>query len=555
MSGFYSEGFRWLEIFLKSHQGEAGRLYLRKEGQDWLEYAAGGHQYRLTKIPLEEHTHYQLELSNCLASVAYLSGSANMLETGIRFLDFQNGECCQVKDLQRWYDTPNREQYHFNAFRNWINDPNGLCWYKGFYHLYYQANPHGQNWAHMYWGHGASKDLVHWIHLPYVLEPQEEILESDDKKGGAFSGCAVPLEDQIVFYFTRHIGPPEDTEEDTVQYQAMVTSADGIRFGQEVKIIEKPDESFSYNFRDPKVLWLEGAWQMVLGAKVNGIPSLVRYTSANMKDWTCQGILLEEREEGVYTFECPDFFPLNDTFVAVGSWMKYTDAQGRFQPTYYYLGDYRNGKFLVKSRGLYDFGGNFYAVQSFEHDGRRIAIAWTADCCEEHIPEEKGSCGGMTIPRELSVRDGRLIQRPAAEIYSLTGDTICNVSGQNLTLRNLNHNTYFARIDFRQDTDFDILLGESAQGRLRLLREKDRLCLKTEGVRSQKINYSAMVESIAKLEIFVDRRLVVVYVNDGELAGTKLFYQDEGSGVFHAAFQFQNHVEKIQIYEMKGIWR
>ncbi len=64
-----------------------------------------------------------------------------------------------------------------------------------------------------------------------------------------------------------------------------------------------------------------------------------------------------------------------------------------------------------------------------------------------------------------------------------------------------------------------------------------------------------MVESIAKLEIFVDRRLVEVYVNDGELAGTKLFYQDEGSGVFHAAFQFQNHVEKIQIYEMKGIWR
>ena len=58
--------------------------------------------------------------------VAYLSGSANMLETGIRFLDFQNGECCQVKDLQRWYDTPNREQYHFNAFRNWINDPNGI---------------------------------------------------------------------------------------------------------------------------------------------------------------------------------------------------------------------------------------------------------------------------------------------------------------------------------------------------------------------------------------------------------------------------------------------
>lgn len=456
--------------------------------------------------------------------------------------------------MRAWYDTPNREQYHFNAFKNWINDPNGLCYYKGFYHLYYQANPHEQRWGHMYWGHAASRDLIHWVHLPYALEPQEEILETDGRKGGAFSGCAVPLEDEVVFYLTRHIGPEEDTEEDTVQYQTMIVSKDSVNFGPEEVIIEKPDASFSYNFRDPKVTFAEGAWQMVLGTRVNGVPALARYSSEDMKAWRYQGLLLEEKTQGVYTFECPDFFKLDGVYVAAGSWMKYTDKQGRLQPTWYYLGEFQDGIFQVSSKELYDFGGNFYAVQSFEHDGRRIAIGWTADFLEEHIPEEGGSCGAMTIPRELSVKNSRLYQRPVREIYSLTSRPICDVPGQNLLLRRLNQNAYYVRLDFNGDTGFDLVLGESAQGCLRLVREGKLLRIQTGGGAYPQRDFSAEAAEIQKLEIFVDRRLVEVFVNDGELAGTRLFYQDSGEGVFRASFQLEDRVDRIRISGMNSIW-
>lgn len=544
-----------LEIFLKSLKGKEGKLRIRKKDDVWTDYAAGRCQYRLTKIPLEKNTWYELELIHCHAGITYLSGSQRIMEEGVRFLEYRNGEWTEIDNLQQWYDTPNREQYHFNAFKNWINDPNGLCYYKGYYHLYYQANPHAQEWSHMYWGHAASRDLIHWVHLPYVLEPQEEILEAEDRKGGAFSGSAVALEDRIVFYLTRHFGPLEDTEEDTVQYQTMVSSEDSIHFGEEVKIIEKPDTSFSYNFRDPKVILYEGIWQMVIGAKVNGIPALVRYTSENMMDWKYEGILLEEHTKGVYTFECPDFFALDGQFVSVGSWMMYVDEQRRFQPTYYYLGNFDNEQFQEKSRGLYDFGSNFYAVQSFEHEGRRIAIGWTADCYQEHEPEENGSYGAMAIPRELSIKNQKLYRKPVKEIYQLLGKIICDVSGQEISLKHLNQNSYYARIDFFKDTDFQILLGKSKAGKIYLIKSGNHIQIKTEGVKSRYVTFITEIEKLEKLEIFVDRRLTEVFINDGEEAGTKLFYQDGCDGIFQASFEEEEKVERIRLYEMKGIWR
>lgn len=555
MKGIQTGEYKCLEVFLKSLKEKEGKLRIRKRNGEWREYPAGRCQYILNRIPVEAQTHYELELMNCQAGIAYLSESERIMEQGVRFLEYRNGEWTETKDLREWYDTPNREQYHFNAYKNWINDPNGLCYYKGYYHLYYQANPHDQKWDHMYWGHAASRDLVHWVHLPYALEPQEEILKAEDKKGGAFSGSAVPLEDKIVFYLTRHFGPPEDTEEDTVQYQTMVTSEDGIHFGKEEVIIEKPDESFSYNFRDPKVFLHEGVWQMVLGAKVNGIPALVRYTSENMKNWKYEGKLLEEFTEGVYTFECPDFFPLNEQFAAIGSWMMYVDEQRRYQPTYYYIGDFDGDTFVPKSRGLYDFGSNFYAVQSFEHAGRRIAIGWTADCYQEHIPEENGSYGAMALPRELSVKDGILYQTPVKEVYALQGECICNVEGQNLKLKHLNQNCWRAEIQFKGDTDFKMLLGASKEGEIWFLRKGNTVEIKTEGVKSRYVQFTADVGTVEKLEIFADRRLFEIYINDGEKVGTKLFYQNGNDGIFEAEFEKEELVKTIKLYEMKGIWR
>ena len=573
MGRIHTGNYKCLEIFLKSLEGKQGCLRMKGDEGPWMEYSAGACRYTLHRIPVKLDTEYEVELLDCQVSIAYLSESDDMMDEGVCFLEYVTDEAKKASedgevkfsgaggwmatnDLGAWYDTLNREQYHFNAYKNWINDPNGLCYYKGYYHLYYQANPHSQEWDVMYWGHAASKDLVHWIHLPYVLQPQEEILAQKELRGGAFSGSAVPLEEEIVFYLTRHIGPPQETKENTRQYQTMVRSRDSIHFGEEVTVVERPDDTFAFeHFRDPKVYWQDGRWQMVIGTKIKGIPSLARFGSEDMEKWSYEGVLVEERTEGVQTFECPDFFELDGQFVAAGSWMLYWDEQQRYQPTYWYMGDYKDGRFYPKNKGTYDFGSNFYAVQSFEHEGRRIAIGWTADFYEEHVPEVNGSCGAMTIPRQLSVQNGRLCQKPVEEIYQLCREKVCDAARRSLSLENLKGNCYYARIDFEDSVDFRILLGSSEAGEIWLVREGMEVRIKTKGVKSEKVQFIIEVERLRRAEIFVDRRLVEVYLNDGEAVGTKLFYQDCRDGVFRAEFQEEEKVGRLQVFLMDGIWK
>lgn len=240
--------------------------------------------------------------------------------------------------------------------------------------------------------------------------------------------------------------------------------------------------------------------------------------------------------------------------VVAGSWMCYSDEQRRFQPTYYYVGEWRDGKFVPESKGQYDFGSNFYAVQSFEHEGRQIAIGWVSDFYGEHIPEENGAYGSMAIPRELFLKNGKLYRRPIREIYQLKGKCFCSISGQNIRLKHLNSNSYYARLSFQGKTDFDILLGKNEKGEIRLKRTSEKLQIVTTGVKSHFAHFVTEIKELEELEIFTDRRLVEIFVNDGEEAGTKLFYL-ETDGIFEAEFENQESVNEIEIYEMKEIWR
>ena len=152
--------------------------------------------YRLVQLALPEKGTYRIRHKGIGLTQMYLSGGPDLMEWGIRFLDPDSGD---EMELGKWYDTSVREQYHFNPFMNWVNDPNGLCWFKGYYHLFYQSNPFGQEWNDMYWGHAVSRDLVHWTHMPYVLEPQPDLWRDKEHKGGAFSGSAQVMGEQMFY--------------------------------------------------------------------------------------------------------------------------------------------------------------------------------------------------------------------------------------------------------------------------------------------------------------------------------------------------------------------
>lgn len=556
MGIFCSKSYQKLEFFAKS-KSESGCVSVCD---------AAGHQHTFTmqhpyynwfKMELEPEQNYEITLQDAEISMAYLSGNPDMMENGICYLEMNEGQITMLEGdrLSEFYNTPIREQYHFQPIKNWMNDPNGLCWYKGYYHMFYQANPHGQMWHNMYWGHAASKDLIHWVHLPFVLEPQEDILNRGDAdiRCGAFSGSAVPTGDKVLFYLTRHMGPPQDGK-GTVQYQTMAESSDMIHLEKEHVIIEEKPEGTGVDFRDPKVSVIDGTWYMVIGANKDGYPSMLLYVSEDGRNWSyLKPLLVEKSDKAITTFECPDFFPLDNQYVVMGAWMHHHDECGRYQMTRYYIGDFKEESFSVKHSGWLDFGSNFYASQSFEHAGRRIMIGWISDFYNEHVLYPNGVYGSMSIPRELHIKNGRLYMEPVAEIYELLEETIYRGSDSKRSFR-IPGNSYYAKLELASDTDFEILLGKTEKSRIALQKKDGITELVVKGTKSENIRFVADVAEVTQVEIFVDRRVVEVFLNGGEAAGTKLFYNESCEGVFEISVGEKDAVEMMQIYTMRSIW-
>src|SRR5438270_2206233 len=206
---------------------------------------------------------------------------------------------------QEPYREPWRPQFHFTPAKNWMNDPNGMVYYDGEYHLFYQYNPSGDKWGHMSWGHAVSRDLVHWEHLPVALREENDIM--------IFSGSAVvdwkntsdfgkDGKPPLVAIYTGHY------TKKPLQNQHFAYSNDGGRTwtkyaGNPVLDIQAKD------FRDPKVLWHEPSQRWVMAVAWPVERKVRFYASPDLKDWTHRSDFGPAGSvEGIW--ECPDLFPL-----------------------------------------------------------------------------------------------------------------------------------------------------------------------------------------------------------------------------------------------------
>lgn len=536
--------YQKIELFLKAEESGAA-VILSKDGNEKIKPLS----YDCERVCFEAEAgdEYELELRNCVLCLGYLSECECITDKGICFLE--DGKYFGRADLKQWYDTPDRGQYHFSPFKNWLNDPNGLCWYKGFYHMYYQFNPFGQQWGNMYWGHAASRDLIHWVHLPVVFEPQAAVLADKSRKGGAFSGSALICGDEMEVYFTRH-DTDKINEECGAQYQVFTKSTDGMKFDEEKTIITRPEGMFSHHFRDPKVFLYEGKKYLVLGSRNNGAPAILLYEENNGQ-WRFVSSLLEEHEiHGITTFECPDFFELDGFYTAVAAFMHHADCQGRKQGTYYYTGRFNGNKFSVLKRELYDFGTDFYAVQSFEHDGRRIAVGWISDFWNEYEEREGGANGSMSIPRELHIKDGHLYQKPVKEIEALFGEKLYEGSEDKISV-NIPGSTWYANIRIKPGSRFSLLLAREDDKELRLIGRGTKTLLKAFGTKSETADFEAVTKPVSHIEIFMDRKVCEIFINDGEAAGAKVFYKKNTDGIFKAVLESP---EAVKVSKVNGSW-
>ena len=207
----------------------------------------------------------------------------------------------------RWYP-----KFHIASNGGWINDPNGLCYYKGRWHVFYQLHPYGTEWGPMHWGHVSSEDMVTWRREPITMAPSLE-----QEKNGVFSGSAVIGDDgKLRFYYTGHRwanGVDNTGGEWQVQLMAVPDDDEITHVTKLGMIVDCPREKVHWHFRDPKVWKTGDTWYMIHGvSSADQRGQMWLYTSEDMVEWTFKTVLFEHPDPNVFMLECPDFFPLKD---------------------------------------------------------------------------------------------------------------------------------------------------------------------------------------------------------------------------------------------------
>ena len=316
-----------------------------------------------------------------------------------------------------------RQCYHFMAQTGWLNDPNGLIFYKGKYHIFYQYNPYYGHWDYMHWGHAVSEDLIHWEYLPLALAPSETY--DDHYRGGCFSGSAIEHDGKLFLMYTGCTNNGNGFE----QTQCVASSEDGIHFEKYEgnPVLTAPEGVPKHLFRDPKVWKNDGKYYMICGASKNNLAQVLLYMSEDMLHWKFLSVLAESRGEWGYMWECPDFFPLGDKYVLLVSPM------GAGERTCVYMvGDfsYETGKFVWDVSGEADWGFDFYAPQSFvDSKGRRLIIGWANSW--DWMPFWKdwgptyreGWCGSFAVPRQVKMNEDHTLRfEPVEELKALRGE-------------------------------------------------------------------------------------------------------------------------------------
>ena len=321
------------------------------------------------------------------------------------------------KYLKNAYKEPHRPQLHFSTIRGWINDPNGLVYYDGEYHLFFQHYPYGYYWGQPHWGHAVSTDLVHWEQLPDALYKHEH--------AGIFSGSSV-------IDYKNTSGFKEGENDVMVAIYSTTMFLDG-RYASTQNIAYSNDRGRTFtdykfnpalgdrfeelgtdNARDPKVFWHEptGNWVMVVYERIGH--SI--FTSDNLKQW--------EYQSHTETFwECPELFKLPvDGNPENSKWVMYGVSGD------YLIGDF-DGKKFTPELGMFNYlQGKFFAAQTFtnvpESDGRRIQVGYCEIPGWVDVPESNPPFNGlMSFPTELTLRTTangiRMFNEPVKEIALL----------------------------------------------------------------------------------------------------------------------------------------
>jgi fructan beta-fructosidase len=450
--------------------------------------------------------------------------------------------------MEKLYNEKYRPQFHFTAKQNWLNDPNGLMYYKGEYHLFFQHNPSGINWGNMTWGHAVSPDMVHWTQIENAIDP--------DELGTIFSGSGVVDWDNttgfqigdekpLICIYTS-AGGSSDASKEQPFTQSIAYSNDKGRTW--TKYEENPVLGHIVGSnRDPKVIWHDPTEKWIMALFLDG-NDYALFSSSDLKEWDklCDIHLPD-------TGECPDIFELPIDGDSNNKKWVFWGGNGN-----HYIGIFDGKTFMAESGVLRtDFGANCYAAQTWsdipESDGRRIQMAWMSGGKYPDMPFNQQ----MVFPVEMTLRttpDGiRLFRKPIKEIENIhqkeyswknqilkpDNDILSGIKGDLFDI--------YAEIDLANASEVGfVLCGEKVQYNKE---SKQLSCL----------GKSALLEPIDNkigLQILVDRTSIEVFGNDGRVSLSSCFLPDlENKNLSIYSLDNEASIISLKVYELKSSWK
>lgn len=435
-----------------------------------------------------------------------------------------------------------RHRYHLMPPKGWMNDPNGLCFYKGCFHVFFQYCPENPEGGLKSWGHYRSEDLLNWTFLGTPLVP-----DTKWDRDGAYSGSAWSEDGLLELFYTGNT--KEEGEHDYVHSGRganvlYVSSEDGVSFGKKELLLTNSDYPADYtcHVRDPKVWKENDIFYMILGGrKTDDSGAAMIYRSEDKKHWSFIKEITTEKPFG-YMWECPDLFSLDGNRILSICPQGLKRGESRFQNIY------QSGYFVLSADLLspdqfreWDMGFDFYAPQTFtDKTGRRLLTGWAGlpDMEQEYEngpAVEEGWQHSLTMFRELEWRNGKIYQKPAGEYEKLRKEETVRIAGIPFTLENcteLEVRFHEAAKDEKIILRFGDCRGDDAEiqqtGHMEFTWENGigtLAFLNETGCGRRK--RQALIGEIKKLQVFLDRSIMEIYINSGEFVFTTRYYMSD----------------------------
>lgn len=495
--------------------------------------------------------------------------------------------CQQTKDsTNTYYKEQHRPQFHFTPEKGWMNDPNGLVYYDGEYHLFYQHYPDSTVWGPMHWGHAISKDLVSWEHFPIALYP--------DSLGYIFSGSIVVDENNttgfktgeekpLVAIFTYHDMLKEKAGRKDRESQGIAYSLDKGRTWTKYDNNPVVPNKGDTDFRDPKVFWHEATKNWIMPLAVG--KKLEIFTSANLKNWkkASEFGLKESINDGVW--ECPDLISFKTEDGSV-KWVLIQNigrgAVNGGSGTQYFVGNFDGKTFtndnLPETKLWLDYGADNYAGVSWFNapNNEKIYIGWMSnwDDYANLVPTTTWR-SGMTVPRKLSLNktpEGyRLVQMPVKQLESLRISSI-NIPKQKIknTLR-IDNKSVLNELDLTFDltsstaTELGFILSNSKNEKLIVGLDKVSKQIFIDRTNAGKSDFSSKFakkhaapftdDKVLTIKALVDMASIEVFVNGGKIALTDLFFPTEDYTKIELYSKGGNaELTSGTLYPLKSVW-